>query len=140
MKRMITAGVALAVMLVAGPVLAHHAPSSLGTVRITQPVMAGGTMLQPGTYEIRDTGQHGTPLPGQSEDAQTHVEFVANGMVVARDIAEVMPAQPAPVGTSGATSGATARGRFEILKGDDFARVSMSRGGERYLIHLPMAK
>jgi hypothetical protein len=133
---MITAGVALAVMLVAGPVLAHHAPSSLGTVRITQPVKAGGTMLQPGTYEIRDTGEHVTPLPGQSGDAQTHVEFVANGMVVARDIAELMPVADAPVGTSGGG----ARGRFDMLKGGDFARVSMSHGGERYLIHLPVAK
>jgi hypothetical protein len=136
MNRMITAGLALAVMLTAGPVLAHHAPSSLGTVRITQPVKAGGTMLQPGTYEIRDTGEHTTPLPGQSADAQTHVEFVANGTVVARDIAELMPAADAPVGTSGGG----ARGRFDTLKGGDFARVSMSHGGERYLIHLPVAK
>jgi hypothetical protein len=127
-------------MLAAGPVLAHHAPSTLGTVRITQAVKAGGTMLQPGTYEIRDTGEHATPLPGQSEDAQTRIEFVANGMVVARDIAELMPAQPAPVGTSGATSGASsARPRVEMLKGGDFMRVSASHGGERYLIHLPVA-
>ena len=140
MKRMITAGLALAVMLAAGPVLAHHAPSSLGTVRITQPVKAGGTMLQPGTYEIRDTGEHAKPLPGQSAEAQTHVEFVANGMVVARDLAEVTATEAVPVGTSGATSGGATRSRFEMLKGGDFARVSMSRGGERYLIHLPVAK
>ena len=140
MTRMITACLAL-VVLAAGPALAHHTASSLGTVRITQPVMAGGKMLQPGTYEIRDTGEHATPLPGQSPDAQTYVEFVANGMVMARDIAELMPGQAAPVGTSGGTSGgSSARPRVELLKGGDFMRVSTTHGGERYLIHLPVAR
>ena len=135
MTRMITACLAL-VVSAAGPALAHHAASSLGTVRITQPVMAGGKMLQPGTYEIRDTGDHATPLPGQSPEAQTYVEFVANGMVMARDIAEVMPGQAVPVGTSGTS----ARPRVDLLKGGDFMRVSATHGGERYLIHLPVAR
>jgi hypothetical protein len=133
---MITACLAL-VVLAAGPALAHHAASSLGTVRITQPVMAGGKMLQPGTFEIRDTGEHPTPLPGQSPEAQTFVEFVANGTVMARDIAELMPGQATPVGTSG---GSSARPRVEMLKGGDFMRVSTTHGGERYLIHLPVAR
>jgi hypothetical protein len=136
MTRMITACFVLVGGLAGGPALAHHAASMLGTVRITQPVLANGTMLQPGTYEIRDTGQHVEPLPGQSESAQTYVEFVANGMVVARDVAEVMPDQPAPVGTSG---GSSARPRVQLLKGGDFLRVSTYREGERYLIHLPVA-
>ena len=136
MTRMITVAVAL-VALFAASVQAHHTPAMLGTVRITQPVKAGGMVLQPGTYEIRDTGEHGKPLPGQSEEAQAYVEFVANGKVVARDIAELMPGQAAPVGTSG---GSTARLRVERLKGDEFVRVSTSRGGERYLIHLPVAR
>jgi hypothetical protein len=133
---MITSCLAL-VVLAAGPALAHHTASSLGTVRITQPVMAGGKMLQPGTFEIRDTGDHPTALPGQSPEAQTYIEFVANGMVMARDIAELMPGQAAAVGTSG---GSTARPRVELLKGGDFMRVSTTHGGERYLIHLPVAR
>ena len=136
MTRMITACLAL-VVLAAGPALAHHTASSLGTVRITQPVMAGGKMLQPGTFEIRDTGEHPTPLPGQSPEAQTFIEFIANGTVMARDIAELMPGQATPVGTSG---GASARPRVELLKGGDFMRVSTTHGGERFLIHLPIAR
>ena len=135
MTRMITACLAFFGVLAAGPALAHHGASVLGTARITQPVLAGGTLLQPGTYEIRDIGQHVTPLPGQSEDAQAYVEFVKNGRVVARDVAEVMPAQPAPVGTSG---GSSARPLVQLLKGGDFLRVSAYREGERYLIHLPV--
>jgi hypothetical protein len=140
MTRMITAALGLGILLalpLASPLSAHHAPSVLGTVRLSQPVMAGGTMLQPGTYEVRLTGEHVLPLPGQSEDAVQAVEFVANGAVVARDAAEVVTAADGvAVGTSGGT---ISRPRVELLKGGDFMRVSMSRGGERYLIHLPVA-
>ena len=131
----VTLGLVLAGLLASGPAFAHHASATLGTVTITQPVMAGGTMLQPGTYELRDTGEHGTPLPGQSAEAQAWVEFLSNGSVVARDIAEVMPGGNQAVGTSGGTG---SRARAQILRGGDFMRVSVSRGGERYLIHLPM--
>ena len=136
MTRMNIVAFAVACVLAASVAFAHHAPASLGTVRITQPVMAGGTMLQPGTYEVRDTGEHVKPLPGQSDDAQTKVEFVANGKVVASDIAELMASGARAVGTSG---GAGGRLRMERLKGDEFVRVSTMRDGERYLIHLPVA-
>ena len=125
---------ALALGASAVPAFAHHSAASLGTVRITTPVMAGGVMLQPGIYEVRDTGQHGTPLPGQSAEAQARIEFVQDGKVVAADLAEVMAGVNGPVGTAGGGS----RLRFERLKGDDFARVSGRHNGERYLIHLPV--
>jgi hypothetical protein len=133
-------GFALAGVLATGSAFAHHAAVTLGTVTLTQPVMAGGTTLQPGTYQLRDTGEHPQPLPGQSADAQAYVEFVSNGTVAAREIAEVMAGAPAAVGTSGATSGgAGARARVERLRGDEFLRVSVTHNGERYLIHLPMS-
>jgi hypothetical protein len=128
---------ALGCLLAAGPALAHHGPSALGTVRITTPVMAGGQVIPPGTYEIRLTGEHVQPLPGQSEDAEQRVEFVSGGRVVARDVAEVMPGTPGTVGTSG---GSTSGARVERLKADDFLRVSMNREADRYLIYLPLAK
>jgi hypothetical protein len=133
MTRVLVAAV-LAGVLATGSAFAHHAPGMLGSVTITQPVMAGGTMLQPGTYELRDTGEHGKPLPGQSAEAQAWVEFMSNGSVVARELAEVMPGAPQAVGTSG---GGTSRARAQMLRGGDFMRVTVTRGGERYLIHLP---
>ena len=132
-------GAVLAGVLATGSAFAHHASGMLGTVTITQPVTAGGTTLQPGTYELRDTGEHGKPLPGQSAEAQAWVEFISNGTVVARELAEVMTGTPQAVGTSGATSGGgTGRARAQMLRGGDFMRVTVNRGGERYLIHLPM--
>ena len=133
MTRLLT-GFALAGVLATGSAFAHHAATTLGTVTITQPVMAGGTTLQPGTYELRDTGEHPKPLPGQSADAQAYVEFVSNGTVAAREIAEVMPGARDVVGTSGGAS----RARVERLRGDEFLRVSVNHNGERYLVHLPM--
>jgi len=129
--------IVLGCLLAVAPAAAHHGPSSLGTVRIAAPVLAGGETLPPGTYEVRLTGEHAKPLPGQSEDAEQMVEFVSGGRVVARDVAEVMPGSTGAVGTSG---GATGGARVERLKADDFLRVSMNREGDRYLIYLPLAK
>jgi hypothetical protein len=133
MTKLLT-GFALAGVLATGSAFAHHASATLGTVTLTQPVMAGGTTLLPGTYELRDTGEHPTPLPGQAAESQSYVEFMSNGTVAAREIAEVMPGAPTAVGTSGGAS----RARVERLRGDEFLRVSVHHNGERYLIHLPM--
>jgi len=119
----------------AATAFAHHAPGSLGTVRIAEPVMAGGMPLQPGVYEIRDTGEHPDVLPGQSPDSRTKIEFVAGGKVVASDGAELMDASTTVAGTSG---GSASRPRVEHLKGDEFLRISTTRDGERYLIYLPL--
>jgi hypothetical protein len=130
-------GVALICALAAGPAFAQHGPSVLGTARIPDAVMVGDMPLQPGTYEIRLTGEHLAPLPGQSEDAGQVVEFVKDGVVVAKDAAEVVAADTAAVGTSGRRATGF---RVERLKGDEFLRISITKDGERYLIHLPLAK
>ena len=129
-------GIALAGALATGPAFAHHGPSVLGTVQLADAVMVGNMPLQPGTYEIRLTGEHLKPLPGNSGEAGQVVEFVKDGVAVGTDGAEVMSAATAPVGTSGRST----RARVERLKGDEFLRISMVKDGERYLIHLPLAK
>jgi hypothetical protein len=130
-------GIALVCACAAGPAFAHHDASVLGTVQISDAVLVGETPLQPGTYEIRLTGEHVKPLPGQSEEAGQVVEFVANGTAVAKDAAEVVPGTAVPVGTS---SRSGTRMRVERLKGDEFLRISTFKDGQRYLIHLPLAK
>jgi hypothetical protein len=106
------------------------------TVRLTHPVLADSKPLPAGTYDVRLAGP-GASVAGLS-DAQRVVEFVANGQVVATEIAEVVPAEEAtPVGTSSHTSRGAAR--VEMLKGGEFLRVSVRRPDGRYLIHLPVA-
>ena len=63
------------------------------------------------------------------------MEFVKDGMVVAHEIAEVLPAAES-VGTSGTAS----RVRVERLKEGDFVRVSFVDGADRLLIYLPTMK
>lgn len=129
--------VAIMCVSVAGPAWAHHPASVLGTVRIPDRVMMGTTLVEPGTYEIRLTGDHLAPLPGQSEEAAQGIELFRGATSIARDAAEVLTAADRPVGTSG---GSGARARVERLKGDEFLRVSIVKDGERYLIHMPIVK
>ena len=125
-------------LVVAAAASTYGASLTLGTVRITQPVLADGKPLAPGTYEVRLTDEFLPPNPGQSPDAVRVVEFVKDGQVVARDAAEVMTPEGAAVGTSGRAD--SSKPRVEMLKGGEFVRVSATRDGVRYLIHLPVAR
>ena len=129
--------VALVLGVGAGIAGAQSASMTLGTVRITQPVLAHGQPLAPGTYEVRLTAESLPPNPGQSPDAVRVVEFVKDGQVIAREAAEVMTAEGSVVGTAGGAG--SSKPRVEILKGGEFVRVSAMRDGMRYLIHLPVA-
>ena len=112
-------------------------PATLATVRITHAVKANGYLLAPGPYVLRLTSEHPTPLPGQSSEAERWVEFVANGSVVAREAAVVLRDDDLP--SEGASSVRARNGpRVELLKDGEFVRISVRRGGERYLIYLPV--
>jgi hypothetical protein len=109
----------------------------LTAVQITQSVLANGKPLPAGLYELRLSNERPTPLPGQSPDAERWVEFVANGAVVARDVAVVLRDDDLP--SVGASSVPARDGtRVELLKGGEFLRISVRRGSERYLVYLPV--
>ena len=89
--------------------------------------------------QVRLTGEHPTPRVGQPRNAQESVEFVVNGKVVARDVAEILYDDDLP--SIGASSQRAKTGtRVELLKGGEFLRISVQRERERYLIHLPLQK
>ena len=70
------------------------------------------------------------------------VEFVQGGKVVGREVASIIPAdevkdtQPGPDLQGSAPRAGT---RVELLKGGDYLRVWITRGGVQYLIHMPPA-
>jgi hypothetical protein len=114
-----------------------HPAGMLTTVHIPQPVLANGRPLAAGLYELRVTDERPAPLPGQSPDAERWVEFLANKNVAAREVAEILRDDDLP--SAGASSVRARHGtRVELLIGGEFLRISVKRGDERYLIHLPV--
>ena len=108
----------------------------LTTVRITTAVMAGGTSLPAGTYELRLTGQSPGPAGDEQRPVGEWVEFVANGKVVAREVAVILYDDQLP--SVGASSQKVPSGtRVEMLKDGEFLRISVKRENVRYLIYLP---
>ena len=111
----------------------------LATVRITTAVMANGAALPPGSYGVRLTPERPPARSGQSVESRQWVEFVAGGKVVGREIAQVLRDGDLPA--TGASSRPVPNGtKVEMLKDDEFVRISIKRDRERYLIYLPPMK
>jgi hypothetical protein len=109
----------------------------LGSVHIPKPVKVDGKTLPAGTYQVRLTAQPATPpAVGQTPAAERYVELVQRGQVKARDVVTIVPqseidkvqkdAPPRPNGV-----------KVETLKGGDYVRVWINKGGNHYLLHLP---
>ena len=112
--------------------------TSLGSITLNRKVMADGKPLAAGTYQVRLTADQPKPAVGQSPDSEIFVEFLRGGKVLGREVATVVPnADVASVakGLKVAPGGV----RVEMLKGNDYLRVWINRGGNNYFIHLPAA-
>ncbi|MGE0041226.1 MAG: hypothetical protein AB7H88_02975 [Vicinamibacterales bacterium] len=111
--------------------------TSLGTVTIPRTVMADGKPLMRGRYQVRLTAQAAMPaVAGQS--MERWVEFVQGGETKGREVVSIVPADEwdqlyGETGPRPATGGV----RVEMLKGNDYLRIWINRGGINYLIHLP---
>ncbi len=141
MTRVVLVGV-LAGVLVGGTALAQTVSggtTSLGSVRVTRNVMADGKPLAAGTYTVRLTGDEAKPPAiGQTPSLERWVEFVQGGQVKGREVVTIIPDSDIAQVAKGPRP---ARGgsRVDTLKGDDYVRVWINRGGNNYLIHLPPA-
>ena len=152
-KQWVLVGI-LAGSLMAGPAFAQHkapnqqpttdgAPAAptgelaLGSVRLTKSATADGKPLPAGTYMVRLTAQEAKPdATGASENIERWVEFVQKGAVKGREVVSIVPQAevknvvkdaPPRRGTS----------KVQLLKGNDYVRVWINKGGNHYLIHLP---
>jgi hypothetical protein len=112
--------------------------TSLGSVTISHRVMADGKPLATGTYQVRLTNDQPKPAVGQSPESERYVEFVRGGKVIAREVATVVPNSEISSIVKGPKppNGGV---RIDRLKGDEYVRVWINRGGNNYLIHLPAA-
>ena len=115
--------------------------TALGSVSLPRSVMADGKPLKAGTYQVRLTAQAAAPaVPGQT--MERWVEFLQGGKVAGREVVSIVPAaemkdlMPGP--DAGGQKGLGTK--VELLKGEDYLRVWINRGGVNYLIHMPPAK
>jgi hypothetical protein len=139
MKRAILA--AALVMSLAAPVAPLAAQSSsgtmsLGSVTLKHKVTAEGQPLAAGTYQVRLSADEPKPAVGQTPGSERYVEFLRGGKVVAREVATVVSdadVKSIAKGPQPAKGGV----RVDMLKGNDYVRVWINRGGNNYIIHLP---
>lgn len=115
-----------------------RANNSLGSVTLNHKVTADGRPLAAGTYQVRLGEGEPKPVVGQTPEAERYVEFVKGGNVVAREVATVVADADVKAVLK---SPKLAKGgvRVEMLKGNDYLRIWINRGGNNYIIHLPAA-
>ena len=113
---------------------------ALGTLNINRAVLADGKPLPSGTYQVRLTAQQAAPdAKGQTEATERWVEFVRGGKVVGREVVTIVP--QAEIGlVQKDTPPARNGSKVELLKGGDYVRAWINRGGNHYLIHFPVGK
>ena len=119
--------------------VAAQSGTSLGTVHVTKKVMADGKPLPAGTYQVRLTTEEPKPAVGQTPSAERWVEFVKGGKVAGREVATIVPADEMGAIAKGKKPKANASS-VELLKGGDYLRVWINRGGTNYIINLPPAR
>jgi hypothetical protein len=111
---------------------------TLATVHIPRTVKADNQVLSAGTYRIRLMGEPLKPAVGETPNLEQWVEFLRAGKVMGKAVASIVPAdQIHQVAEENVPTPGHAR--VDILKGNDYVRVWINKGGDSYLIHLPTA-
>lgn len=118
-----------------GTQMPASAEQALGSVRLPRAVTANGEPLPAGTYTVRLTGDAVTPVVGQPAGSERWVEFLQNGQVRGKELASVVPSTEVRQVAESALPAAGSV-RVQPLKGADYLRVWINRGGTHYLVHL----
>jgi hypothetical protein len=109
---------------------------ALGTVKLPKKVTADGKPLAPGTYQVRLTPQEAeSKAQGATAAYERWAEFVQGGQVKGREVVSIVPSADAGKVAKEPAPG-PGRAKVEQLKGDDYLRVWINKGGNYYLIHL----
>jgi hypothetical protein len=109
---------------------------TLGTVKLPRSVKADGKPLAAGTYQVRLTGQEAeSKAQGATPSYERWAEFLQGGQVKGREVVSIVPQAEASKVAKEAPP-AAGRAKVELLKGDNYLRVWINKGGNHYLIHL----
>jgi len=119
------------------PPAAPEGQMALGTVHIPKSVKADGKPLPAGTYMVRLTPQTAAPdARGQTPTLERWAEFVKGGKVVGREVVTIVP-QSDIAKVQKDTPPKPNSAKVETLKGGDYVRLWINKGGNHYLMHLP---
>jgi hypothetical protein len=110
---------------------------ALGSIRLTRAVTADGKPLPAGTYQVRLTAQEAAPQAvGTSGKLERWAEFLQGGAVKGREVVSIIPeAEVKDVVKD--TPPAANSSKVQVLRGNEYVRVWIRRGGNHFLIHLP---
>jgi hypothetical protein len=119
-----------------GPaVTAPSGEMALGSVHIPKGVRADGKPLAAGTYQVRLTQQSATPdAKGQTAALERWVEFVKAGKVAGREVVTIIPQSEISQVQKDTPPHANGS-KVETLKGGDYVRLWINKGGNHYLVH-----
>jgi hypothetical protein len=121
-----------------GPVAtAPEGQIALGSVHIPKGVKADGKALASGTYQVRLTPQAASPdAKGASPSLERWVEFVKGGKVAGREVVTIIPQSEIDKVQKDTPPHANSS-KVETLKGGDYVRLWINKGGNHYLVHFP---
>jgi hypothetical protein len=113
---------------------------TLGTVHLPRAVKADDDrLLKPGPYQVRLAGEPLKPVVGETPNLEQWVEFLQGGRVKGKAGAIVVPASEIQQVAKKERVPAAGLARVDVLKGNQYMRVWINKGGNHYLIHLPLA-
>jgi hypothetical protein len=115
---------------------AKQAAASLGTVRIPKAVSANGQPLAAGTYTVRLASEGVPGKVGQTADLSRWCEFVQGNEVKGKELCTVLSSSEVGAVVKDAPP-ASGSSKVQMLKGNDYLRVWINRGGTHYLMNLP---
>ncbi len=134
----VLAGAVAAALFGQPAVIQAQTPSStLGTVQLSRSVVADGKPLAAGSYSLRLATDSVTPVTGQGAENAKWVEFVQGGQVKGRELSSVILSTEVKEAIKG-TPPAANSAKVELLSGGEYLRIWANRGGNHYLIHLPV--
>lgn len=112
------------------------AATALGSVHIPRAAKADGKPLAAGTYQVRLTTDEAKPdAVGTSGKTERWVEFLQKGQVKGREVVSIVPQSEIKL-VQKDTPPAANGSKVQMLKGNDYLRVWINKGGNHYLIHL----
>ncbi|HVC19098.1 MAG TPA: hypothetical protein VNE16_03405 [Vicinamibacterales bacterium] len=111
----------------------------LAVVHIPRKVLANGEPLAAGTY-VLVLSKDAPTVEGENPASERWVEFQQRGQVKGREIASVIPADKISEVAKDPNRPKPGRARVEMLKGGEYLRVWVNKGGDNYLVHLVVPK